>query len=356
MNTYRHDEYQRRQWVQDKLQKQKKVKQILQEAQISRATLYNWIDEFSQQSTVGSRQGSADATSTAPGFSRGSMISSRQEEDSNGQLATSNKQEEVKQNSTPHSPEKALPIHHPATRQRMLLAALEKIDGDKTIAKKLVATLVKRFTLSIAQACEMAGIDETTYGHKPRKPEVDDRLVQQSIVQLLTENPSRSFDDCYTELRKANPDWTRKQIKRVYREGRLYLQRRRRKGSQQETGLPVFPMQPQRPGAVWNLGAVAANDGWLVFLLDDADTLLLNTESLSPSFTQEQMTTFLNRAMEENGKPRRLRVPDKPPFEVRQISRWALQNRLSILSLSMGKPENELEVQGMEDSVRSSFS
>ena len=341
MNTYRHDEYQRRQWVQDKLQKRKKVKQILQEAQVSRATLYNWIDEFSQQSTSGSRQ--ENTPSIAHGFNRreAGVIHSPRFQPGETEIPL---------------PEKTLPIQHPATRQRMLLAALDKIDADKAIAKKLAATLVKRFTLSIAQACDMVGIDEATYGHKPRKPEVDDRLVQQSIVQLLVENPSRSFDECYTELRKANPDWTRKQIKRVYREGRLYLQRRRRKSGQQEAGLPVFPMQPQRPGAVWNLGAVPANDGWLVFLLDDADTLLLNTETLPSSFTQEQLAAFLNRAMEENSKPKRLRVPDKPPFDVRQISRWAVQNRLSILTLSMGKPENELEVQGMEESVRMSFS
>jgi hypothetical protein len=321
MNTYRHDEEQRRQWVLDKIQKRKKVKQILAEAQISRATLYNWIEEFaSQQSVVGNQQEKAEQELAKP------------------------------QASLPTN--KALPIYQPATRQRMLLAALEKVDSDKTIARKLAATLVKRFTLSVAQACDMVGIDEATYGHKPRKPEVDDRLVQQSIVQLLTDDPTRSFDQCYTELRKLHPHWTRKQIKRVYREGRLYLQRRRsRKGSTEETGS-MFPVHPKRPGAVWNLGAAPVDEGWLLFLLDDADAILLNTEALMEEPTQEILNSFLNRAMEENGKPRRLRVPDKLPFSVREISRWALQNKLSVLTLSMGKEENQLEVQGMEESAR----
>lgn len=321
MNTFRHDEAQRRQWVQDKLQKRKSVKQILKEAQVSRATLYNWIEELSQQSIVGSRQENREQ-----------------------------QQPEKEPNYLPEN--KMLPIHHTATRHRMLLAAMEKVDTDKAIAKKLAATLVKRFTLSVAQACEIVGIDEATYGHKPRKPEVEDRLVQQSIVQLLADDPTRSFDQCYIELRKANPNWTRKQIKRVYREGRLYLQRRRsRKGGGAESSFP-FPMHPQRPGAVWNLGAVQTDGGWLLFLLDDADAVLLNTEPLKEEPTQELVAAFLNRAMEENGKPKRLRVPDKPPFAVREISRWALQNKLSILTLGMGKPENELEVQGMEESAK----
>jgi hypothetical protein len=321
MNTFRHDEEQRRQWVQDKLQKRKKVKQILAEAQISRATLYNWIEEFNEQRAVDSRQ-----------------IGERKESIS-------------KQKGTNHLTEKTLPVHHTATRHRMLLAALEKVDNDKQIARKLAATLVKRFTLSIAQACEITGIDEATYGYKPRKPEVDDRLVQQSIVQLLSEDPTKSFDQCYDELRKTHPDWTRKQIKRVYREGRLYLQRRRsRKGG--EVVSPIFPVHPQRPGAVWNVGAIQVTNGWMLFALDDADTLLLNTEKLNDTPIPGNWVVFLSRAMEENGKPRRIRVPDKPPFHVRELTRWALQNRLSILTLSMGKEENQLEVQGMEDSAR----
>lgn len=321
MNTFRHDEEQRRQWVQDKLQKRKKVKQILQEAQISRATLYNWIDEF--QLAESNRQ------------SAGNTIQGDELEN-----------KEIQQN---HLPEKKLPIHHTATRHRMLLAALEKVDADKQIARKLAATLVKRFTLSIAQACEITGIDEATYGYKPRKPEVDDRLVQQSIIQLLAQDPTKSFDQCYIELRKTHPDWTRKQIKRVYREGRLYLQRRRsRKGGP----APVFPLHPQRPGAVWNFGIAKNNTDSFLFILDDADTLLLNTQLFTAPLTQQQVNAFLSRAMEENGKPRRLRLPDKAPLQVKEITRWALQNKLSILTLGMGKEENRLEVQGMEDNAK----
>jgi transposase-like protein len=322
MNTFRHDEEQRRQWVQDKLQKRKSVKQIIREAQISRATLYNWIDEFEAESIPNNQQ------ATAVQDSKG-----EKEQDGEAKRFLS---------------EKKLPIHHTATRHRMLLAALEKVDADKGIARKLAATLVKRFTLSIAQACEITGIDEATYGYKPRKPEVDDRLVQQSIVQLLSEDPSKSFDQCYVDLKKQHPDWTRKQIKRVYREGRLYLQRRRSRKGEQEV---IFPAYPQRPGAIWNLGILKTNTGLLLFILDDADTVLLNTETVNGKLTQELLNAFLNRAIEENGKPRRVRVPDKQPFQVREITRWALAQKLSMLSLGMGKEENQLEVQGMEESA-----
>jgi hypothetical protein len=329
MNTFRHDDEQRRQWVQDKLTKQKSVKQICKEAQISRATLYNWIDEFKKQSAVNSNQWTEV------------------------QENAGEKQEAIVSETDSYSPTgKTLPVHHAGTKHRMLLAALEKVDSDKSIARKLAATLVKRFTLSIAQACEITGIDEATYGYKPRKPEVDDRLVQQSIVQLLAKEPTTNFNECCITLRKANPNWTRKQIKRVYREGRLYLKRQR--GGNKKSGVtPVqFPIPIQRPGACWNLGILQNRQGYMLFILDDADSILLNTASVKGTITQEQIDNFLNRAITENGKPRRLRIPDKEPFNVRQLTAWAFTHKISMLKLSMGKPENELEVQGMEESVK----
>lgn len=321
MNTFRHDDEQRRQWVQDKLGKKKSVKQICGEAQVSRATLYNWIDEF---------KNAEPAIIVA---------------EKNG-LSTALNPSCLPENKT-------LPVHHAATKHRMLLAALDKVDADNSLARKLAATLVKRFTLSIAQACEIAGIDETVYGYKPRKPEVDDRLIQRSIVQLLAANPANSFDQCCDALRKANPGWTRKQIKRVYREGRLYLKRQRSNVRKSEaTFLPRFTAHPQRPGACWNVGILQYNKDYLLFVLDDADAVLLNTDRITKQPTAEQVIGFLNRAEEENGKPRRLRVPDKAPFNIREITGWAHRHKLSVLKLSMSKPENNLEVQGMEENVR----
>lgn len=326
MNTFRHDDEQRRQWVQAKLTKKKSVKQICGEAQVSRATLYNWIDEFKEPLAINSQQ-----------------LAGMQEK-------TGEKQEPAQVQS--HLPQiKTLPVHHAATKHRMLLAALEKVDTDKGIARKLAATLVKRFTLSIAQACEITGIDETVYGYKPRKPEVDDRLVQQSIIKLLADEPTNSFDQCCTALRKANPGWTRKQIKRVYREGRLYLKRQRSNSGKNSSAI-LLTAYPQRPSACWNLGLLRKKNYVLLFILDDADAMLLNTEKIIVPLTSEMIIAFLNRAEIENGKPRRLRVPDKELFNIKEITNWAHKHKLSVLRLSMSKPENELEVQGMEESVR----
>src|SRR3982751_2555543 len=183
MKVHRYHEQQRRKWVYEMQHKLKSVKQICKEAVISRATLYNWVKEFSEENTTVDN-------------------------------------------------EVGLPEEHPIAWQpldkhKMLLAALGKIDKDKKISQKLVSELMKRYTLTVAQACSIAGIEESAYNYKPRKPEVADRLVYDELVRLIAEDSSRGLDDCHAVLQSAHPEWTHKQIKRIYRQGRLYLKRNR---------------------------------------------------------------------------------------------------------------------------------
>src|SRR3954454_6904958 len=183
MKVHRYHEQQRRKWVFEMQHKLKSVKQICREAVISRATLYNWVKEFSDENTSVNN----DAL--------------QEEEDT---IAW-----------------------QPLDKHKMLLAALGKIDKDKKISQKLVSELMKRYTLTVAQACNIAGIEEAAYNYKPHKPEVADRLVYDELIRLIAEDSSRGLDDCHAVLQSTHPEWTHKQIKRIYRQQRLYLKRTR---------------------------------------------------------------------------------------------------------------------------------
>ena len=194
MNTYRYDEEKRKQWVRDKIARAKTVKQICREASISRATLYNWIDEFKHLEQE---------------------IKANDEEDPRTSGKTS--RPELLQRTA----------HEIAERYRMLVSAIAGLDTNKTFSKRLVAMLIKRYTLTVSQACAIVGIDESLYGYKPRKPEVEDYIVYEALIKLIHEDRTRDFETCYELLLKAHSDWTRKQIKRVYRDGMVYLERQR---------------------------------------------------------------------------------------------------------------------------------
>lgn len=317
MNTYRYDEQKRRLWVREKNNGTKSVRQICKEAGVSRATLYNWIKEFP---------------------------------DAVGEEVVS---DEGRERLVSHE-------YEPAEKYEMLVAALSLVDSNEHMARKMVQTLVKRYTLTVAQACALVGIEEDSYGYKPRKPEVDDQLVYDELSRLITEDRSRGFIECYGILQQTHPGWTRKQIKRVYKIGRLYLKRlhgRARKNQQEEGVVPVAPdvaLRPQRPDATWNLGLITgAQDRWTLFITDDQDQALLNAATGTGFPDEAAIFSFLSGAVAANGKPRKLRVPGKKPFDTREITRWIWENKVALHTLSLSKEENVQEVQTREAEVRS---
>lgn len=320
MKTYLYDEEQRRTWVQYKYSRAKTVKEICREAGISRATLYNWINEFPED-VVG----------------KGSRI-------------------ELPFPETKHANElvetlQAVPAEiEGSSRYRMLASALGVVDGDKTIARKIVAVLVKRFTLTVAQACEIAGIDEEVYGYKPRKPEVDDMAVYEALVGLILEDRTRGFTECYELLIARHPSWTRKQIRRVYKERRVFqLRKRVRKVRTNEDGSVVTaPSRLYRPGAIWTLGIINSTTQsgapfWIAYIIDTDTTEMLNTSAGSGKAAATDIEGFLTLAASENGRPQKLRIPGQPPFNDREITRWTWEHKVALHTLSASKPENQAE-------------
>lgn len=320
MKVHRYHEQQRRKWVYEMQHKLKTVKQICREAFISRATLYNWVKELSEENAAINNE------------------AAQQEEDS---IAW-----------------------QPLDKHKMLLAALGKIDKDKKVSQKLVSELMKRYTLTVAQACNIAGVEESTYNYKPRKPEVADRLVYDELVKLIAADTSKSFDDCQTILQSTHPEWTHKQIKRIYRQGRLYLKRTRARNTKLLNSIisttPVCQNKTyrlKREGAFWQVGLleeklIANSAYWILYLINYNDGTPLNAAVGEGDITAEQLINFLSAAIKENGAPKKMRVVAQPPFNAREVTRWIWDNKVALYNLSMAKPENQLEIGHLEDSVR----
>lgn len=332
MKTFLYDEEQRRIWVRHKHNKTKSVQQICREAAISRATLYNWISEFPDEAARARER--------------------REPEQKDNRLEVVRKLSE--QANEPDG----------AAKYRMLLSAVLAVDGEKTFARKLVPVLVKRFTLTVAQACALVGMEASAYGYRPRKPEVDDQEVYDELVRLITEEPSRGFTECYQLLQRSHPAWPRKQIRRVYKEKRIFLLRKRtRKVPAKNTGEITVPAQEiavvrrQRPGATWSLGLVESNmpsgdSFWLSYIIDAEDNTVLNAAAGAGHATREDLLDFLSLAAMENGQPKKLRIPGREPFTGRELTRWAWDQRAALITLTLNKPENQEELNAMDGQVR----
>ena len=314
MKVHRHSEHQRRLWVHEMVHKTKSIKVICAEADISRATLYNWQNELTE-------------------------IDNKAKEE---QAQTSSLQ------------------WQPNDKYKMLLSALVKTDGDKTVSRKLAKELVKRYNLTVAQACALVGMPEETYNHRPRKPEADDKEVYATLVHLLEEKKSRSLEDCIAALQQTHAQWAIKQIKRVYRQGRLYLKRVRvrRLPPVPET---VFikadvPLRLRREGAFWHFGLLEAETltgekNWLLYVLDYTDGTPLNVLAGTGTLLEEDVMQLVYKSAADNGLPKKIRLPAVAPFTSRSLQKWSFEKRVTMYNLSMAKPENALEADFITDDI-----
>ncbi len=303
MNVHRYDEEQRRQWVEKRRAGMLSVKELMAEASISRATLYNWLAEFPEAPP-------ADESGAEP--------------------------EDVLP---------AIAARRSASAQlQMLQEALAASDeGDAPVRQLIVRQLMRRHTLSVAQACAIAGLPVPAYQSKVRKPEADDREVYEGLYNLLEEDGSRQFEELIALLRVQQPGWPRKQIRRIYKEARLYQKRIRTvRGVAPETHLPAGRAEPRyRPDATWILALTTLPAGRLLFALDDADRAPLGAVLLPAGESEEAaLMQFLTATAGTAGLPRKLRLPGIAPFNSREVLRWAMGGQVGLQTASMGKEEN----------------
>lgn len=306
MNIHRYDEEQRLQWVEKRRSGALSVKEVMQQAGISRATLYNWLAEFPEK---------AEAPETAAA-------------------------------EAPAPPKIELQRSGTGLLQ-MLQDALAVVDANNNIRQSLVRQLVRKHTLSIAQACAIAGLPEDAFEHKARKPEADDREVYETLFHLLEEDPTRPFEELILLLRKAEPSWPRKQIRRIYKDARLYqLRTRKRTPPAPRTAAPGALQRRQRPDAVWTMGLANTSLGTVLFALDSADHAGLGAVLLPQAEGPEGEATliqFLTATAAAVGTPRKLRLPGIAPFNAREVLRWSMQNQVGLQTASFGKEENVAE-------------
>ncbi len=306
MNIHRYDEEQRRQWVEKRRSGALSVKEIMQQAGISRATLYNWIAEFPENAEA--RETATDEAAAPPKI-------------------------ELQRSGT--------------GLLQMLQDALAVVDDSNSVRQSVVRQLVRKHTLSIAQACAIAGLPEDAFEHKARKPEADDREVYETLCRLLEEDPSRQFEELIGLLRRAEPSWPRKQIRRIYKEGRLYqLRTRKRTSPAPRTAQPGTLERRQRPDAVWTMGLASTELGTLLYAFDSADAAglgaVLLTQPEGPE-AEAALIRFLGETAEASGLPRKLRLPGIPPFNAREVLRWSMQHQVGLQTASFGKEENVAE-------------
>jgi hypothetical protein len=177
MGNYQHSKDDMRADVKAYVAKQKSIKTICADRGICRKTFYNWIDYFKKKEKhlFLKNEGAAKAR-------------------------RKNSQDIGSQN-------------------LMLKSAVNKIVPE-AIQRKLVQNIVRRFSVTVEEACNTVGIDFEKYGYKPRVPEIDDQMVINAITDELTINPQIPLYNTFNAILAKYPNCPSKQMKRICKENK----------------------------------------------------------------------------------------------------------------------------------------
>jgi putative transposase len=101
----------------------------------------------------------------------------------------------------------------------------------------------ERDGLPIVRACELAGISRSWYYERPRNGRRSDTELQEQIERIVLEFPGYGYRRVTQELDRRGHSANHKRVLRIMREQSWLckLTRRRRRTTQSDHGLPVYP-------------------------------------------------------------------------------------------------------------------
>ena len=200
-----------------------------------------------------------------------------------------------------------------------------------------VAFAMEKYRLSERHACELNGVDRSTYRYEPEP----DRNVQlrARLTELARQRPRFGYRRLGVLLEKDGEVVNHKRLLRVYQEAGLAVRRRERKRlARERVGMPVLT----RPNQEWSIDFVSdalANGRAIrsLTVLDDFTKESLAIE-VDISLSGLRVTRVLDRIIAERGKPDGLRLDNGPEFTSRCLVAWAEQRGVPLIYIQPGKP------------------
>ena len=197
--------------------------------------------------------------------------------------------------------------------------------------------LMKKYHVSRRIVCEVVKLGRsTTY----RKTLRDDKDVEDKLIKLARQYPTRGLDWYFSLLRSEGFKWNRKRVLRVYRE--LGLVKRRKHKKRINRPYAEGLSQPIIPNVTWSMDFMsdALEDGRTVRILniiDDYNRQCLCIEC-GISISSEYVTRILDEQIELRGKPDSIRTDNGPEFISYHYKGWCKEHGIEAKYIQPGKP------------------
>jgi len=214
--------------------------------------------------------------------------------------------------------------------------------------------MVSEHRLSIARACKTVRLSRSAY----YAPTVDwaqrDAEVVDVLNGIVAKRTRWGFWKCFRRLRADGYGWNHKRVHRVYCQMRLNLKRKAKRRTYTRERQPLEA--PQGLNRIWSMDFMhdAMYDGRTfrtLNVIDEGNREALRVEC-GKSIPSARVVRVMEQLVEVYGKPDAIRLDNGPEFTADKFTDWAERNRIKLLYIEPGKPNQNAFVERFNRTFR----
>ncbi len=201
----------------------------------------------------------------------------------------------------------------------------------------MVTYLLEYRQVSISRACRVVKLPKSMYYYKNVR---DDSETISKLVELADKHPTEGQDLYYSRIRQQGLLWNYKRVRRIYL---LLGMNRRRKTKRRVPARVKVPLAvPERANEMWSVDfmsdvLVSKRKFRTLNVMDDYNRQAITVEA-AHSMPATRVTQILECAIEEQGKPKCIRVDNGPEFISKEFKDWCKSKEIIIRHTQPGKP------------------
>ena len=206
--------------------------------------------------------------------------------------------------------------------------------------------------VSQRRACGLLGMDRTSFRYRSSQP--DDAAVRERLRALAAERRRFGYRRLQWLLEREGVRMNHKRFRRLYREEKLQVQRRR--GRRRAIEVRAKLTLPQEPNQRWSLDFVAdqLTSGRRFRILTVVDDF--TKESLATiadtSIGGHRLIAELDRIVERRGKPRSIVSDNGGEMTSRAVLQWTMETAINWHYIAPGKPTQNAFIEAFNSKLR----
>jgi putative transposase len=210
-----------------------------------------------------------------------------------------------------------------------------------------------KHAISERSACRLVGLSRTVLHYEQRQQQVNEQLKGR-LVELAGERRRFGYRRLHVLVRREGWAVNHKRTWRLYREAKLHVQRRRKRGSLVQERQPLH--RPTVPDATWSMDFIFDRIGEaqalkVLNIVDDFTKEAVDIVAGS-SIKGADVVQVLEHAVSLRRLPQAIRTDQGPEFTGRALQGWADERGVQLKLIQAGKPTQNAYVESFNARFR----